>query len=163
AVVAINRLLDEVGGGGLDLAGARAALEAIEHAPPAYRRWEVVAALGLTAASLSRLFGGDWPCFALALLAGAACTWVRLELAGRPGRSGSRGTRRSRRWSRSATRCCSACRRGWPGPVSSAGRRATRLARSASPSASTSSRGRSSGRCWRDASRNSSPAGSTHL
>jgi uncharacterized membrane protein YjjB (DUF3815 family) len=39
-----------------------------------------VVALGLTAASLSRLFGGDWPTFAIAGLAGAAGTWLRQEL-----------------------------------------------------------------------------------
>ena len=64
----------------MGLAEARAGLDAVEHRPPEYGRWLVVAALGLTAASLSRLFGGDWPTFAIAWLAGAAGTWLRLDL-----------------------------------------------------------------------------------
>jgi uncharacterized membrane protein YjjB (DUF3815 family) len=52
----------------------------VEHAKPQYNRWRVVVALGLTAASLSRLFGGDWPAFAVAWLAGAAGTWLRQEM-----------------------------------------------------------------------------------
>ena len=64
----------------LDLAEARAELDTVEHRPPEYGRWLVIAALGLTAASLSRLFGGDWPTFAVTWMAGAAGTWLRLEL-----------------------------------------------------------------------------------
>ena len=79
-VVSINRLVDGVAGGRFGLQEARAALDAVEHRPPEYRQWLVVAALGLTAASLSRLFGGDWPTFAVTWLAGAAGTWLRQEL-----------------------------------------------------------------------------------
>ena len=79
-VLALNRLLADIDGGGVDLEAARAALQAIERGPAAYPLWLVVAALGLTAASLSRLFGGDWPAFAEAGLAGAGGTWLRLEL-----------------------------------------------------------------------------------
>ncbi|MGH7113796.1 MAG: threonine/serine ThrE exporter family protein [Stellaceae bacterium] len=82
-VGAVNRVVEAVERGRQGLVEARAALEAVEHRPPEYARWLVVAALGLTAASLSRLFGGDWPTFAAALLAGAAVTWLRLELARR--------------------------------------------------------------------------------
>lgn len=80
AVGAVKRLVDEVVGRGLDLAQAQARLDAIEHQPPQYSRWLVVVALGLTAASLSRLFGGDWPTFAIAWLAGMAGTWLRQEM-----------------------------------------------------------------------------------
>ena len=80
AVNAVNRIVDEATTGRLDLAKARAGLDDAEHRPPEYARWLVVAALGLTAASLSRLFGGDWPTFAVAWLAGAAGTWLRLEM-----------------------------------------------------------------------------------
>jgi uncharacterized membrane protein YjjP (DUF1212 family) len=79
-VVSINRLVDEAAGGRLGLQEARAAVDAVEHRPPEYGQWLVVAALGLTAASLSRLFGGDWPTFAVTWLAGAAGTWLRQEL-----------------------------------------------------------------------------------
>jgi uncharacterized membrane protein YjjB (DUF3815 family) len=58
----------------------RQRLEAIEHQPPIYNRWLVIAGLSLTAASLSRLFGGDWPTFFVTLVAGAIGTWLRQEL-----------------------------------------------------------------------------------
>jgi uncharacterized membrane protein YjjP (DUF1212 family) len=80
AVNAVNRIVDEAAAGRLDLGKARAGLDGAEHRPPEYARWLVIAALGLTAASLSRLFGGDWPTFAVAWLAGAAGTWLRLEM-----------------------------------------------------------------------------------
>ena len=79
AIEAINRLVDDAGGGRLHLDEVRAALDAIEHQPPAYPRWLVVVGLGVTAASLSRLFGGDWLACLAAGLAGAIGTWVRLE------------------------------------------------------------------------------------
>jgi uncharacterized membrane protein YjjP (DUF1212 family) len=80
AVSAVDRLIDEVENGGLDLERVRAELQSIENREPIYGRWAIVGALGLTAASLSRLFGGDWPTFAITLLAGAAGTWLRQEL-----------------------------------------------------------------------------------
>ena len=61
AVAAINRLVDDAESGLRGLAEARAELEAVQHRWPEYGRWLVVVALGLTASSLSRLFGGDWP------------------------------------------------------------------------------------------------------
>jgi uncharacterized membrane protein YjjP (DUF1212 family) len=80
AVAAINRLVDDAESGLRGLAEARAELEALKHRRPEYGRWLVVVALGLTAASLSRLFGGDWPTFAVTWVAGAAGTWLRQEL-----------------------------------------------------------------------------------
>jgi uncharacterized membrane protein YjjP (DUF1212 family) len=80
AVEAVNRLVDAAASGRRGLAEARAALDAVEQRAPEYGRWLVVVALGLTAASLSRLFGGDWPTFAVTWLAGAVGTWLRLEL-----------------------------------------------------------------------------------
>jgi uncharacterized membrane protein YjjP (DUF1212 family) len=79
AIAAINRLIDAAPGYA-ELPQLRALLEAIEHPRPVISRWLVVLTLGLTAASLSRLFGGDWPTFAATWLAGAAGTWVRQEL-----------------------------------------------------------------------------------
>jgi uncharacterized membrane protein YjjP (DUF1212 family) len=80
ALGAVNRLVEAVESGGCDLAAAQAALDRIEHRPPEYKRWVVVIALGLTAASLSRLFGGNWPTFAVTWVAGATGTWLRQEL-----------------------------------------------------------------------------------
>jgi len=80
AVTAVDRLIDEVENSGPDLERIRTELESIEDREAIYRRWGVVAALGLTAASLGRLFGGDWPTFAITLLAGAAGTWLRQNL-----------------------------------------------------------------------------------
>jgi uncharacterized membrane protein YjjP (DUF1212 family) len=80
AIEAIDRLVEDAETGRAGLPAARAALEAVEHQPPEYNRWLVVAALGLTAGSLSRLFGGDWATFAVAWVAGAAGTWLRQEL-----------------------------------------------------------------------------------
>jgi uncharacterized membrane protein YjjP (DUF1212 family) len=80
ALEAIGRAIDEAEEGRRGLAAVEAALDTVEHRPPAYGPWLIVVALGLTAASLSRLFGGDWPTFGVAGLAGAAGTWLRLQL-----------------------------------------------------------------------------------
>ncbi len=81
AVAAVKTLVDAVEAGHVkDLADIRGELERIEHEPPIYNRWVVVAGLSLTAASLSRLFGGDWPTFFVALVAGAVGTWLRQEM-----------------------------------------------------------------------------------
>jgi uncharacterized membrane protein YjjP (DUF1212 family) len=80
AIADVSRLVGEVESGQKGMADAQAALEAVEHQPPAYRRWVVVFTLGLTAGSLARLFGGDWPTFAIAWLAGSTGMWLRQEL-----------------------------------------------------------------------------------
>ena len=80
AIEAVNRLVDDAGVKRPRLDDVRAALDAIEHQPPIYPRWLVVAGLGVTAASLGRLFGGDWLACLAAGLAGAIGSWVRLEL-----------------------------------------------------------------------------------
>jgi uncharacterized membrane protein YjjP (DUF1212 family) len=80
AIEAINRLVDDADGKRLRLDEVQAALDTIEHQPPLYPRWVVVAGLGVTAASLSRLFGGDGLACLAAGLAGTIGTWVRLEL-----------------------------------------------------------------------------------
>jgi uncharacterized membrane protein YjjP (DUF1212 family) len=80
ALEALGRLVEDAEAGRLGLADAAAALAAVEHRPAAYPRWAVAVALGLTAGSLSRLFGGDWPCFFVAWLAGAVGTWLRQEM-----------------------------------------------------------------------------------
>jgi uncharacterized membrane protein YjjP (DUF1212 family) len=80
AIEAVNRVVDDAEAGRLGPDEVRTALDSIEHQPPLYARWLVVAALGVTAASLSRLFGGDWLACLAAGVAGAVGTWVRLEL-----------------------------------------------------------------------------------
>ena len=80
AVTAVLKLVDEVEDKPMDAGQLRARLEAIEHESPIYHPMVVVAGLSLTAASLSRLFGGDWPTFFVTLVAGAIGTWVRLEI-----------------------------------------------------------------------------------
>lgn len=80
AVAAVNRVLAAVAGGKRDLAWVRAELDAVEHAPPFYSRCIVVAAMGLTAASLARLFGADWSTFSVVWVAGSIGMWLRQEL-----------------------------------------------------------------------------------
>ena len=80
ALTALDRLVNDAEAGRCGLQTAGAELEAIEHRPAEYSRWVVVIMLGLTAASLSRLFGGDWPAFAVTWLAGAASTWLRQQM-----------------------------------------------------------------------------------
>jgi uncharacterized membrane protein YjjP (DUF1212 family) len=76
----IDRLVEDAERGGVDLARAAVELDAIESQPGSYSRWMVAAALGLTAASLARLFGGDWAAVCSVFVAGIAGTALRLEL-----------------------------------------------------------------------------------
>jgi uncharacterized membrane protein YjjP (DUF1212 family) len=80
AIAGVSSLVGEVENGRRGMAEVRAALEDVEGRPPVYGRWIVVVALGLTAASLARLFGGDWPTFGIAWLAGSTGMWLRQEL-----------------------------------------------------------------------------------
>ena len=80
AIADVSTLVGEVENGRRGMAEVRAELEDVEGRPPVYGRWIVVVALGLTAASLARLFGGDWPTFGIAWLAGSTGMWLRQEL-----------------------------------------------------------------------------------
>jgi uncharacterized membrane protein YjjP (DUF1212 family) len=80
AIAGVSSLVGEVENGRREMAEVRAELEDVEGRPPVYGRWIVVVALGLTAASLARLFGGDWPTFGIAWLAGSTGMWLRQEL-----------------------------------------------------------------------------------
>jgi uncharacterized membrane protein YjjP (DUF1212 family) len=82
AVAAVNCLVEEVEDGQRKFAEVRTELDDIENRSPVYARWLVVVAMGLTAASLARLFVGDWPTFWVSWLAGSAGTWLR-QLLGR--------------------------------------------------------------------------------
>jgi uncharacterized membrane protein YjjP (DUF1212 family) len=83
AIEAANRLVDDASAGRLNLDEAQAALDAIEHGAATYPQWLVAVALGVTAGCLSRLFGGDLFACLAAWLAGAAGTWMRLQLGSR--------------------------------------------------------------------------------
>jgi uncharacterized membrane protein YjjP (DUF1212 family) len=83
AVDAVSHLISDVTEGKRGLPEARKELNVVEHRSPIYGRWIVVIALGLTAASLARLFGGDWPTFGIAWVAGSVGMWLRQELARR--------------------------------------------------------------------------------
>jgi uncharacterized membrane protein YjjP (DUF1212 family) len=80
AVETLNRIVDDTAAGRPDAAAAAARLDALEHGSASYPRWLGATTLGLTAASLSRLFGGDWPVFADVLIAGTPATLVRQQL-----------------------------------------------------------------------------------
>jgi uncharacterized membrane protein YjjP (DUF1212 family) len=80
AVEGVDHVVEEVEKGRWGLAESREELEAIEKRSPLFGRWLVVIALGLTAGSLARLFGGDWPTFWVAWLAGSIGMWLRQEL-----------------------------------------------------------------------------------
>jgi uncharacterized membrane protein YjjP (DUF1212 family) len=79
AVAALSRLVNEVECHRLSMLETRKELEEIEHQPTIYHRWIIVVALGLTAASLARLFGADWPAFWITWLSGSLGTWLRQE------------------------------------------------------------------------------------
>jgi len=76
----LNRIVGETASGLLDTATAASRLMALENGKPLYPRWLIAAALGLTGACLSRLFGGDWPVFATVFVASTLGTVVRQQL-----------------------------------------------------------------------------------
>jgi len=80
AVAAAKTLLAGIEAGFRDRDGIRQRMEAIEKQRPIYGSWLIVAGMSLTAASLSRLFGGEWGTFFVAFGAGVVGTWLRLEM-----------------------------------------------------------------------------------
>jgi uncharacterized membrane protein YjjP (DUF1212 family) len=76
----LNRIVDETASGLLDATSAASRLLTLENGRPLYSRWLIAAALGLTASSLSRLFGGDWSVFATVYVAATLGTSVRQQL-----------------------------------------------------------------------------------
>jgi uncharacterized membrane protein YjjP (DUF1212 family) len=80
AVEVLQRIADDAAAGTLDISSARTRLDAVARAVPVYPWWLVAATLGLTAAGLSKLFGGDWPVFLTVYIAAAIGTMVRLQL-----------------------------------------------------------------------------------
>lgn len=82
-VSAINRLSRRIEAGELDRAQVRAELERISTLSPHYNRWLVVGMVGLACAAFSRLFGADWPAFAITFLSSSVAMIARQELARR--------------------------------------------------------------------------------
>lgn len=80
AVAGVAALIRELESGPAAIGAVQARIDAIDRARPIYARWVVVIGLGITAASLSRLFGGDWPTFFVTFVAGVVGTWLRQEL-----------------------------------------------------------------------------------
>jgi len=80
AMESLNRVVDEASSGLLDAVTADSQLRALEQVKPMYPWWLVAASLGLTGASLSKLFGGDWPVFATVYIASTVGTALRLQL-----------------------------------------------------------------------------------
>jgi len=80
AVHALNQVADGVVLGKLDADAAGVRLAAVEKGLPSYPRWLVACALGLTAASLSWLFGGDGRVFVVSFVAGAVEILVQQQL-----------------------------------------------------------------------------------
>lgn len=66
--------------GDLDRHSVRAELEHISRIQSNYNRWIVVGMVGLACAAFSRIFGGDWPVFAITLVASSTAMFVRQEL-----------------------------------------------------------------------------------
>jgi uncharacterized membrane protein YjjP (DUF1212 family) len=77
---ALNRIVDEVMDGRLPAAAMSERLAKIDQEVPTYPSPLVAIGLGLTAACLTKLFGGDWTGFGLSFLAGAGGTLVRQQL-----------------------------------------------------------------------------------
>ncbi len=80
AVDVLNRIVDQAARGELKLEEIHKELDVMERGPPAYPRAITAVALGLTAASLSKLFGGDWIVFLITFVAGICGTFIRQEL-----------------------------------------------------------------------------------
>jgi uncharacterized membrane protein YjjP (DUF1212 family) len=79
-VETLNQIADETAGESLNCNSAHARLAALERNTPIYQNWLIALMLGLSAASLSRLLGGDWSVFLVVYLAATIGTLVRQQL-----------------------------------------------------------------------------------
>jgi uncharacterized membrane protein YjjP (DUF1212 family) len=79
----ISHVAHRVEAGKLDRASVRAKLDQIGAVPRGYNQWVTALAVGSACAAFSRLLGGDWPVFGVALLASGVAVIVRGELAKR--------------------------------------------------------------------------------
>ncbi len=79
-VSAVNRLSRRVNEEKLDRFQVRSELERIDATAPQYPRWLVAGMVGVGCAAFSRLFGGDWPIFAVTFVAAFLTMLLRQEL-----------------------------------------------------------------------------------
>jgi uncharacterized membrane protein YjjP (DUF1212 family) len=79
-ITEVVAVVERVEAGQLSREQVRAALHMIAETPRSYSRWTVVILVGLACAAFSRLFGGDWPAFAISWAAASTATFVRREL-----------------------------------------------------------------------------------
>ncbi len=79
-VAAVNDLAYQVEAHTADRLRIRQELEEIDTMPKLYNRWLVVLLVGLACAAFSKLFGGDWPAFAVTWIAASAAMIARQEL-----------------------------------------------------------------------------------
>ncbi|WP_146619943.1 threonine/serine ThrE exporter family protein [Acuticoccus sediminis] len=80
---ALEKIAAEVTAGRIDFAEADRRIDALEQSAGLHPGWLVALAVGGTAASLVRLFGGDWPVVAAAFATGVLNTAFRRYFAGR--------------------------------------------------------------------------------
>jgi uncharacterized membrane protein YjjP (DUF1212 family) len=73
----LNRIVDEAVAESLNSHRVRARVAALEGNKPHYAPWMTALTLGLSAASLARLFGADWFVFMVVYIAATIGTFVR--------------------------------------------------------------------------------------
>lgn len=79
-ISAISKLSWKAKEGTLNSQEIRTELQRIENIKSHYPRWMVILMVGLACAAFSKLFGGDWPIFAITLVAASTGMWLRQEL-----------------------------------------------------------------------------------
>jgi uncharacterized membrane protein YjjP (DUF1212 family) len=80
ALDALDAIIRDTGQQRLDLLTIDQRLTAIERGRNRYPHWLIVTGMGITAASLARLFGGPWTVVAVSALVGVISTTLRLLL-----------------------------------------------------------------------------------
>ncbi len=76
AVETLNQISDATAARSIDCKSVHERLATLEQNTPLYSSWLIAP----SAASLSRLFGGDWSVFAVVLIAATAGTLIRMQL-----------------------------------------------------------------------------------
>jgi uncharacterized membrane protein YjjP (DUF1212 family) len=80
ALDALDAIVRDTGQQRLDMRAIDQRLEAVERGRNRYPSWLIVVGMGITAASLARLFGGPWPVVGVSALVGLVSTSLRLLL-----------------------------------------------------------------------------------
>lgn len=79
-LMALQQVVDSICLGTLKAQAIDAQLDAVEHAPQDHGAMTMALGIGVTAASLARLFGGEWSVVAAALVAGVLSALLRRAL-----------------------------------------------------------------------------------